>query len=78
MSNEVCIEELQKISTTVNKLLEELQNGKTEARKELLIATRSLYLAVENPLEAILRMTWAEVRLIHWPDHRALFINSGS
>jgi hypothetical protein len=37
----------------------DLNNSKS--RKELLAITRSLFLALETPMEAILRMEWAEV-----------------
>jgi len=38
-----------------------LVDGDPEVRKELLATTRSLFLALETPIEAILRMEWAEV-----------------
>lgn len=77
MSNNVSVEEIHRLSTTVNKLLEDFQTDNTQARKELLIATRSLYLAVETPIEAILRMTWAEVRKTNLPSspQSVMFVN---
>lgn len=38
-----------------------LKLGNFKMRKELLITTRSLYLALETPMEAVLRIGWAEV-----------------
>jgi hypothetical protein len=38
-----------------------LKLGNSKMRKELLITTRSLYLALETPMEAVLRIGWAEV-----------------
>lgn len=56
------------LSNTVTSLLERIKlqvtvmdNGDTKIRKEMLILARSLYLAIETPMEAILRMEWAEV-----------------
>ena len=38
-----------------------IQDGGDKARKELLATARSLCLALETPIESILRMEWAEV-----------------
>jgi hypothetical protein len=35
--------------------------GNPKSRKELQVLTRSLSLALETPMEAMLRMVWAEV-----------------
>lgn len=45
----------------VNELTTSLENGDPKARKELLVATRSLFLSLETPMDAVTRMIWAEV-----------------
>ncbi len=57
-----------KPSRDVPHLLEEIaSNGKSftqgdgKARKKALVAARELCLALETPVEAIIRMCWAEV-----------------
>jgi hypothetical protein len=59
----------ERLSSTIAPLLEQvkaqneaLQRGDLHARKQMLGLVRSLYLAIETPMEAVLRMTWAEVR----------------
>jgi hypothetical protein len=42
-----------------------LDLSNSESRKELLAITRSPYFALKTPMEAILRMEWAEVMIYH-------------
>ena len=38
-----------------------LAHGEVNARRELLVTVRSLFFELETPVEAILRIAWAEV-----------------
>lgn len=64
MSNSGTLDETTSLTAKVDRLVEAMQKGDAGARKELLVASRSLYLAVETPMEALLRMYWAETTLL--------------
>lgn len=55
------IEDVPALLHKVDTLGRKLDSAAPQTRKELLAATRKLYLALETPIEAILRMEWAQV-----------------
>ena len=62
MSMDYCQEEVQECVDKVNKLNILLQKGDSTVRRDLLVAARSLFLSLETPMDAVQRMTWAEVK----------------
>ncbi len=62
MDQTALLKEVSLLTEKINLNAEALKNGDAKARKEMLLAARSLYLAIETPMEAILRMEMAEVR----------------
>lgn len=57
------IEDVSDLLKRVENLGKSLNLSAPEKRKEILIVARKLCLALETPIEAILRMEWAEVRV---------------
>ena len=67
MAIPISVDSVTSIAAQVNELITLLPSGNRKVRKDLLGAARSLYLAVETPMEALLRMEWAEVG--SWPSN---------
>lgn len=57
----ISLPEVKSLLWDVTRLTAAVEMGDVKARKDLVVKARSLYMAVETPMEALLRMVWAEV-----------------